>query len=99
MMLSCLRLLHFRLAICHFVALACLHVNLFGIESELLKDSFPVLLIAASLHIIHLYEMSKLTVSYILLLVYDFMLNEKKCFGENSFCFENHGAKQNCQKN
>ena len=67
-MSSCLRLLHFRRVICHFVALAFLHVNLFGIGPHRLKDSFPVLLITASLHIIHPHEMSKVTVSYILLL-------------------------------
>ena len=39
-MSSCLRLLHFRWVICHFVALACLHVNLFGIGPHHLKDSF-----------------------------------------------------------
>ena len=39
-MSSCLRLLHFRWVICHFVALACLHVNLFGIRPHHLKDSF-----------------------------------------------------------
>ena len=39
-MLSCLRLFHFRWVICHFVALACLHVDLFGVEPHHLKDSF-----------------------------------------------------------
>ena len=56
-MLSCLRLLHFRWVICHFVALACLHVNLFGIGPHRLKDLFPVLFITASLHIFHPHEM------------------------------------------
>ena len=42
-MSSCLRLLHFRGVICHFVALAFLHVNLFGIGPHRLKDSFSSL--------------------------------------------------------
>ena len=42
-MLSCLQLLHFRWAICHFVALAYLHVNLFGIGPHRLKDSLSCL--------------------------------------------------------
>ena len=42
-MLSCLRLLHFRWVICHFVALACLPVNLFKIGPHRLKDSFSCL--------------------------------------------------------
>ena len=48
-MSSCLRLLHFRWVICHFVALACLHVDLFGVEPHHLKDSFfSVFFITAS---------------------------------------------------
>ena len=39
-MSSCLRQLHFRWVICHFVALACLHIDLFGVEPPHLKDSF-----------------------------------------------------------
>ena len=40
---SCLWLLHFRMVMCHFVALAFLHVNLFGIGPHRLKDSFSSL--------------------------------------------------------
>ena len=47
-MSSCLRLLHFRWVICHFVALACLHVDLFGVEPHHLKDFFSVFFITAS---------------------------------------------------
>ena len=43
LMLSCLRQLHFRWVMCHFVALACLHVNLFGIGPHRLKDLFSCL--------------------------------------------------------
>ena len=42
-MSSCLRLLHFRRVICHFVALAFLHVNLFRIGPHRLKESFSCL--------------------------------------------------------
>ena len=41
--MSFLRLLQLRWVICHFVALAFLHVNLFGIGPHRLKDSFSSL--------------------------------------------------------
>ena len=95
-MLSFLWLLHLRWVICHIVALACLLVNLLGIGLHHLIDKNSCLVNRCfTSHYSPLWDVQIDRILHTLMIL---CWMKKKCFGENSFCFENHGAKQNFQK-